>query len=105
MIVAEKPAEPFWSGDLLFALYDPKADLGFWLHLGSRPTEWAMWEDRVFICLPDDQGVLSMWGNYYTEPAKKPAGANLVFKCVEPFKRWKVTFDGFAHHNSNEEMA
>ncbi len=104
-IVAEKPNEPFWSENLLFALYDPKSDLGFWLHLGSVPTEWGMWEDRVLVWLPGDQGVLSMWANYYTPQDSKPAGANLAFRCIEPFKRWKVTFDGFAHHNTNEEMA
>jgi hypothetical protein len=104
-IVAEQPAEPFWAENLLFALYDPKADLGFWLHLGSVPNEWGMWEDRVLVCLPGDQGVLSMWGYYYTPQDRKPAGPNLAFRCVEPFKRWKVTFDGFAQHISNADMA
>ena len=104
-IVAEKPAEPFWAENLLFALYDAKADMGFWLHLGSVPTEWRMWEDRVLVCLPGDDGVLTMWAYYYTPQEKKPAGPNLAFKCIEPFRRWKVTFDGFAMHVSNADMA
>ncbi len=104
-IVAVKPAEALWAENLLFALYDAKADMGFWLHLGSVPSEWAMWEDRVLVCLPGDDGVLTQWGYYYTPQDQKPAGPNLVFRCIEPFKRWKVTFDGFALHVSNEDMA
>lgn len=103
-IVAQKPAEPFWAENLLFALYDPKCDLAFWLHLGSVPNDWDMWEDRVLAALPGDEGVLSMWAYHKTPQAKKPAGSNLAFKCVEPFRRWTVTFDGFATHTSYADM-
>lgn len=103
-VVAERPTEPFWAENLLFSLYDPESDLGFWLHLGSVPNEWDMWEDRVLVCLPGDEGVLSQWGYYRTPQEKKPGGPNLAFRCIEPFKRWKVTFDGFAQHATNQEM-
>lgn len=103
-VVSERPTEPFWAENLLFALYDPRADVGFWLHLGSVPNEWDMWEDRVLVCLPGDEGVLTMWGYYYTPQQRKPAGPNLAFRCIEPFKRWKLTFDGFAQHVSNTDM-
>jgi hypothetical protein len=103
-IVATAPTEPFWAENLLFCPYDPKADIGAWLHLGSVPNDWGLWEDRVFITLPGDQGVLSMWGYYRTPQALKPGGSALFARCVEPFKRWKVTFDGFADHISNQAM-
>lgn len=45
-----------------------------------------------------------MWCYYYTPQQKKSAGLNLAFRCIEPFKRWKVTFDGFAQHVSNTDM-
>jgi hypothetical protein len=105
LVVTTPPTEPFWSENLLFAPYDPKSDMGMWLHLGTVPNEWAMWEDRVLITLPGDQGVLCMWAYYRTGQEDQPAGANLKFKCVEPFKRWEVVFDGFADHYSNEAMA
>ena len=104
-IVAKRPDEPFWAENLLFALYDATSDLGFWLHLGSVPNEWDMWEDRVLVCLPGEEGVLTQWGYYYTPQKKKPAGPNLAFRCIEPFRRWKVTFDGFAQHVTNSDMA
>jgi hypothetical protein len=102
---AVAPTEPFWSENLLFAGYDPASDLGFWLHLGTVPNDWSMWEDRVILRLPGDQGVLSMWAYYRTAPDRKPAGANLAFECLEPYRRWRVTFDGFAQHISNADMA
>lgn len=103
-IVADEPDVPFWTENLLFCPYDPKADIGGWLHLGSVPNDFSMWEDRVLVCLPGDEGVLSMWAYYRPEQEKKPSGANLSAKCIEPFKRWKVTFDGFAEHTSNADM-
>lgn len=103
-IVAIEPAEPFWTENLLFALYDPSADIGAWLHLGSVPNDFGMWEDRVFLCLPRDQGMLSMWAYYRTSQEHKPAGANLAFRCIEPFRRWKVSFDGFALHTTDIDM-
>jgi len=103
-IVSERPTEPFWAENLLFTLYDPDTDMGFWLHLGSVPNEWDMWEDRLLVCLPGDDGVLTMWGYYRTPQENKPAGPNMAFRCIEPFKRWQVTFDGFAQHVSNADM-
>ncbi len=103
-VVKTPPTEPFWTENLLFALYDPKSDLGFWLHLGTMPNDWTMWEDRVFAWLPGNEGVLSMWAYHRTPPEKQPGGSNLFFKCIEPFKRWRVTFDGYGLHTTNEEM-
>lgn len=103
-IVAEKPDEPFWAENLLFTAYDPASDIGMWLHLGSVPTEWAMWEDRVLLCLPEGEGLLTMWAYHYTPQDEKPAGSNLAFRCIEPFRRWKVTFDGFAQPVSDADM-
>jgi len=99
------PTEPFWTENLLFAGSDPVADIGFWLHLGTVPNDWSMWEDRVILRLPGDQGVLSMWAYHRTAPERRPAGSNLAFECLEPFRRWRVTFDGFAQHIANADMA
>jgi len=38
-IVTTKPTEPFWTENLLFALYDPTSDIDFWLHLGTVANE------------------------------------------------------------------
>ncbi|MGE0384186.1 MAG: 6-phosphofructokinase [Gammaproteobacteria bacterium] len=102
-VVAVEPTEPYWTENLLFALYDPKADIGFWLHLGSMPNDWGMWEDRVLGCLPTE-GTLTMWAYHRPQQAMKPAGANLSFRCIEPFRRWRVDFDGYAQYVSDIAM-
>ena len=101
----EQPTEPFWCENLLFAGNDPVSQIGFWLHLGTVPNDWTMWEDRVLVTLPDNGGVLSMWAYHRTAPENRPAGSNLSFKCLEPFRRWQVTFDGFAQHIKTADMA
>jgi hypothetical protein len=99
-----EPDVPFWCENLLFALYDPTADVAFWLHLGTVPNDWTLWKEQCYAYLPDDDGVLSMWSHHRTVPERRPGGANSEFRCVEPFRRWHVTFDGYGLHTSNEDM-
>jgi hypothetical protein len=89
---------------MMFALYDPVSDLGFWLHLGTVPGNWEIWEDRVMAYLPGDGGVLHMWAYHRTPAARRPAGSNLAFECVEPFRRWRLSFDGIGVLSPYEEL-
>jgi hypothetical protein len=98
------PDVPFWSENLLFAIYDPTSDVGLWLHLGTVPNDWTMWHEMNYALLPGDEGVLSMWSYHRTGPERRPAGAGTEFCCIEPFRRWHVSFDGFGLHTSNESM-
>ena len=93
-----------WTENLLFTPYDPVRDIGMWLHLGTVADMWEMWEDRVLIALPEDQGVLSMWAYHRTVAERQPAGANLAFRCERPFHQWRITFDGFCLRSSYEQM-
>ena len=103
-IVAQCPDVPMWSENLLFALYDPDADLAMWLHLGTVPGKWTMWEDRVLVMLPRREGALSLRAYHHTAPERRPAGPGLEFRQREPWRRWRVTFDGFALHTPEDEM-
>jgi len=103
-IRATEPEEPFWSENMLFALYDPTADIGLWLHLGTVPNDWSMWQEMNYAFLPGEEGVMSMWSYHRTDPERRPGGAGMEFRCVEPFRRWHLTFDGFGMRTSNQEM-
>jgi hypothetical protein len=98
------PDVPAWTENLLFTPYDPVSDVGMWLHLGTVADRWEMWEDRVLIALPEEQGVLSMWAYHRTVAERQPAGANLEFRCEQPFQRWRITFDGFCLRSSYEQL-
>lgn len=103
-IVPECPAVPMWSENLLFAVYDPDADLAMWLHLGTVPGKWTMWEDRVLVMLPGRDGALSLRAYHHTAPERRPAGPGLEFRQREPWRRWHVSFDGFGLHTPEAEM-
>ena len=103
-VLEQAPSEPFWCENLLFALYDPTCDIGFWLHLGTVPNDWTMWEERVLVLLPRGDGFLSMWSFHRTAPERRPAASNLEFRCLDPFRRWRVVFDGYAVHTTEEQM-
>jgi hypothetical protein len=98
------PDIPAWTENLLFTPYDPVNDIGMWLHLGTVADKWETWEDRVLIALPEDQGVLTMWAYHRTVAERQPAGANLEFRCEQPFRKWRITFDGFCLRSSYEQM-
>ena len=103
-IVAKCPDVPMWSENLLFAIYDPSADLAMWLHLGTVPGKWTMWEDRVLVMLPGRDGALSLRAYHHTAPERRPAGPGLEFRQREPWRRWHVSFDGFGLHTPEAEM-
>ena len=103
-ILPECPDIDKWSENLLFAVYDPKVDIGMWLHLGTVPGKWTMWEDRVLVMLPGHDGALSLRGYHHTAPGRRPAGPGLEFRQLEPWRRWRVVFDGFGLHTPEDEM-
>lgn len=102
--VTQCPTEEHWSENYLFALHDERSGIGMWLHLGSMPSDWDIWEDRVYMVLPGGKK-LSMVS--YHAPAKQllPAGAVMRFQCVTPYKKWVIDFDGYALETSEEAMA
>jgi hypothetical protein len=102
---AAAAAVPFWSENFLFAMYDAGHDVGLWLHLGTIPNRWHLWEDRVLVTLPGNGGVLTSRSYRRTPPEERPGGANLLFTRVEPFRRWRVTAETLATRTSYDEMS
>jgi hypothetical protein len=103
-IVTECPDVANWSENMIFALYDPEADLGMWLHLGTVSGKWTMWEDRVLVMLPGSEGAISLRAYTHTAPERRPAGPGIEFRQLEPWRRWRVSFDGFGLFTPQEEM-
>lgn len=100
----QQPSVPHWSDNLLFAVHDPTSGLSMWLHLGTVPDDWSMWHEMVYAVLPDGEGLLSASTFHRTAPERRPAGAGMTAHCVEPFRRWHVTYDGHGLHTPLEEM-
>jgi hypothetical protein len=103
-VVLDRPDIPFWSENMLFAVYDRELDIGLWMHLGTMPTDWGFWEDRVLLSLPGDGGVLTQRSYLRTPAERRPGAANLTATCLEPFRRWRVEFDGWGVRTPYERM-
>jgi hypothetical protein len=102
--IATSPLDmPSWCENMLFALHDPHTNVALWLHLGTVPNDWTMWHDMNYAVLPNGD-VLSMWGHTRTPPERRPAGPNTQFRCIEPFRRWHVTYDGYGLLTTQQEM-
>jgi hypothetical protein len=100
--LAESPNIPNFAENYMLSAFDPRADLGMWLHLGTWPEDFGIWEDFAAINLPDD--ILWMYAYRRTPKERRPAGSNLSFECIEPFERWRVRFDGLVSRSPREEM-
>src|SRR5271170_1540027 len=74
-----------YAENYMVSAYDPDLDLGFWLHLGTCPDDFGLWEELVLLALPGDGGFL--WSRAYGRPsdAAKPCGPNLALDVVDPF--------------------
>jgi len=93
-----------YAENFMLACYDPQSGVGLWLHLGTVPDDFGLWEDMVLLSLPGDEGL--MWMTAYTRtPAElRPAGAGLRFQCLKPFAQWRITFDGMLTKSPYGEM-
>jgi hypothetical protein len=100
----EPTGQTRFAENLMFALSDPSLGISMWLHLGTWPDDFGIWEDYVQLHLPNGTGTL--WSKAYmrTPPELRPAGPNLRAECLEPWKRWRLTYDGIVYRASPEAL-
>src|SRR5687768_676309 len=103
-VLFEKPDIEHWAENFLFALHDPEHDIAMWLHLGTMPNQWHLWEERAIIALPGDAGTLTTRAYTQTPPAARPGAGGLFFECLEPFRRWRIRLDGFGRVTPSETL-
>ena len=101
----EGPTDVYrYAENFLFALYDPEADVSLWTHLGTWPDDFGLWEDEVLCALPGGEETLWTYSYARTAPENRPGGSNLSYRCIEPFRRWRVTFDGVMNRSAAATM-
>ncbi|HET9628215.1 MAG TPA: hypothetical protein VFP14_01915 [Novosphingobium sp.] len=103
-VLRESTGQERFAENLMFALSDPSLGISMWLHLGTWPDDFGMWEDYIQLHLPDGAGTL--WSRSYARVPidQRPAGANLKAQCLEPWRRWRLTFDGVVTRTPPEEL-
>ncbi|WP_156749529.1 hypothetical protein [Mycobacterium sp. E1747] len=89
---------------MFFIAVNPQSGDSVFVHVGRQPGDLEMWwaqtiavladgrivADRSFGRAPDDRG---------------PATGNLRITCVEPLRKWHMTFDGAGELTNATEMA
>jgi hypothetical protein len=99
-----RPGVEAYGENYLMVSYEPTADMGLWLHLGTWPEDFGLWEDIVLMALPGDEGLIWTRGYHRTPRELRPAGPNLRFECIEPFRHWRISFDGVCTRTPYDEM-
>ncbi|MCW2830118.1 MAG: hypothetical protein JWP31_810, partial [Aeromicrobium sp.] len=94
-----------YAENFMFASYDPASQIGLWLHLGTWPDDFRLWEDLVLLSLPGGEDVLTTTGYRHTPVGERPAGSMLSFTCLEPFTHWRVDFDGLATRSTQSQLS
>jgi hypothetical protein len=93
-----------FAENFMLAWYDGTAGVGAWLHLGTWPDDFTLWEDVMLLALPGGDDVLHTMGYRHTPVEERPAGPLLSFTCVRPFERWRVDFNGPATRSTRSEL-
>ena len=96
--------KPRYGENYMLSAYDPKLDLGMWLHWGTCPDSFSLWEEMVMITLPGDNGLLWTRAYHKPRPEDRPNGPNLHYRVVEPFRQLQISFEGVAMRTPYQEM-
>lgn len=83
-----------WSENFLLAGQDPKAGVGFWLHIGRWRHDLTMWRETVIVRLPDGTtiGARAIGNARATEDG--PGGPHYAVRVVEPGSRLTYSYNG-----------
>ena len=93
-----------WSENLFFLPFDAEREIGMAMHLGRSGQDPAFWREFVHVYLPDGQALVAKsFGRASDTPDRVGANA-LVYECLEPFRRWRATFDGMARRVPRDEL-
>ena len=88
------PETPNWSENFLLAGDDPKAGVGFWLHIGRWRHDLSMFRESVIVRLPDGRTVgHRAIGDTRSSP-EGPGGPNYAVRVIEPGRKLSYSFSG-----------
>lgn len=91
------PDEALWAENFCFQAWDREQDLGLWVHVARMPYDHDIWRETVVVFLPGDRYFLS---RAFARGAHEagPGSAGTKITCVEPFRRFRLQFDGVGRY-------
>jgi len=104
LALAEPPAGTTGYGENhAFWCMDARNRVHSYAHIEDFQDCFRLRIERHWIAL-EDGTVLYDFSDGWRSTPQQPAGANLVFTCVEPFRRWEVDFLGTMRISSSAEQ-
>lgn len=98
------PDVPGWSETMYFHVWNPEAGVGVFVHVGRWPQDLDLWWAQTIALLPDGELLVDRsWGRAPDD--RGPATGNLRVECVQPLRRWRLTFDGAGESTTLAHMA
>ena len=93
---------PLWSETHFFTVWNPAENVGVWIHVGTHWEDPGIWHGQVFAYLPGGEEVVGdiSWGRPIDD--RGPQTGAFRASCVEPLKRWKLTYDGVGERTTIE---
>jgi hypothetical protein len=96
---------PLFSENFWFVGFDAESGIGYWLHLGAHANRFDLWNEGVVVYLPGADDFVHYFGDGRQREPATPGAANLRFHCVEPFRRWRITYEAMGTPTTAAAMA
>src|SRR5271163_688239 len=86
-------ATPYWTEHYYFGGIDAKGDVSVFIHISREPTAPEIWRTVIGIPRPGDKVLVAKYCGRDGD-TRGPGAGPLRIRCLEPFRRWTVEFDG-----------
>jgi hypothetical protein len=93
-----------WSENIFFFPYDYEQNIGVAMHLGRSGQDANFWREFVYVLLPGGKALVAKGFGQTFDTDTKNSANNLTYECLEPFKRWRATFDGMMRETTTEDL-
>ena len=94
-----------WSENIFFFPFDYAQQIGIFCHLGRSFQSPHLWREYIHVLLPDGRALLSKsFGRRADESETITGGNGLRYEVIEPFRRWRFSFDGVARDARRSDL-
>jgi hypothetical protein len=92
-LVSQPAGESAYGENHAFWIFDKDSRIYINMHVNSIESCWRLRRETLGVCLPDGEALVGMNEGTLTRQ-DAAGGSNLLMECVEPFKRWRLTYAG-----------
>ncbi|WAJ45454.1 hypothetical protein OK015_02715 [Mycobacterium sp. Aquia_216] len=110
-MLAQRPQDPAMRDSVSFWVVDNQGDIGLpRIGIEAVGANWESHDVQVNVAFPDGR-VYRLRTNEPSLPAAGPDGrpsvlgaGGLAFRCIEPFRKWTMSYDGPAVRTSSSDL-